>query len=153
MHPLDRDEALRLLAGSPVAHLGVVSDGKPYVTPMSFVLDEGRVMFRTQPGKKLDAIRANPTVSVEASHFDMESGEWDSVIVSGLAREIDDELLGQRAVSLLLDKYAPALGSPFARGGLQPLPGLPHVGVVEIEEVTGRTSGGGLEPRTRPGQL
>jgi hypothetical protein len=153
MEPLDREEALRFLAASPVAHLGVVSDGKPYVTPMSFILDDGRLMFRTLPGRKLEAIRANPAVSIEASEFDMETGEWVSVIVTGAAHEADEDVIGERAISLLLDKYAPALGSPLGRGGLQPMAGFPHVVVVEIEDVTGMVSGGGLLPRTRPGRL
>lgn len=48
MDPLARDEALRLLAEEQVAHIGFISEGSPYVTPMPFVVDEGRiVLFRT----------------------------------------------------------------------------------------------------------
>ena len=46
MNPLSREEALELLRSVPVAHIGVVSDGAPYVSPMSFVVVGDRVAFR-----------------------------------------------------------------------------------------------------------
>ncbi len=150
---MTREEALALLEDAPVAHLGVVSEGRPYVTPMSFVLDGDFIVFRTIAGRKLEAIRANPEVCVEASRFDPESGEWASVIVDGNARETDDQELRARVVAKLLDKYRAAIGSPLSRGGLQPMTGLPHVVTVGIEEVSGMVSGSGFSHRTKPGRL
>jgi nitroimidazol reductase NimA-like FMN-containing flavoprotein (pyridoxamine 5'-phosphate oxidase superfamily) len=153
MDLLAPEEALELLAQAPVAHLGVIDDGRPYVTPMSFVLVGNSVAFRTVPGRKLDAIRENPEVCVEAAKFDPESGEWASVIITGTARETDDPETRTAVVAGLFDKYKDALGSPLSRGGLRPLTGLPFVVLVEIEEVTGMVSGGGFAHRTRPGRL
>jgi len=154
MDPLSREEALRLPAEEPVAHIGFISDGAPYVTPMSFVVDEGRIiLFRTTGGKKLDALRLEPRVCVEASRFDPDSGGWASVIVTGKAFEVDNRRTGERTVELLYEKYSDVLGDPLSRGGLQPLRGLPHVIEVTIDEVTGMTSGQGFTPRTRPGRL
>jgi len=148
-----RDQALRLLEEAAVAHLGLISKGRPYVTPMSFVVDGERVLFRTKPGKKLEAIKENPEVCIEASRFDEETGWWASVIVMGTARESHDADTEQLTVELLFEKYSKSLGSPLSRDGLQPLPGFPHVIEVKIEEVTGMSSGGGLRARTRPGRL
>lgn len=153
MEPLPEDQALQLLAEAPVAHIGVISDGAPYVTPMSFVLDHERILFRTRAGKKLDALRQHPKVCIEVSRFDNESGDWASVIVNGTAAEVDDRQTGARAVEMLYGKYADALGDPLSRGGLQPVPGLPHVIEVTIDEITGMSSGQGFAPRTRPGRL
>lgn len=153
MEPITEAEAMQFLADAPVAHIGVVSEGRPYVTPMSFVVDDGRILFRTKPGQRFLAIRENPAVSIEVSTFDPESGEWTSVVVRGTARTIEDEELSLRTVDLLLDKYRAALGSPLGRGGLQPMSSFPHVIEVEIEEITGMASGRGLTIRTRPGRL
>lgn len=153
MEPLDRDEALLLLGKTPVAHLGLVSEGEPYVTPMSFVLDGDRILFRTQAGRKLRAIGENPRVCIEVSRFDEDSGDWVSVIVSGTATLTNDRHTGEIIVQKLFDKYSKALGSPLTHGGLQPVPGLPHIIEVEIEEISGMTSGRGFSPRTRPGRL
>jgi nitroimidazol reductase NimA-like FMN-containing flavoprotein (pyridoxamine 5'-phosphate oxidase superfamily) len=153
MDELTREESLRLLAEAPVAHLGVISDGRAYVTPMSFVLDGERILFRTMPGRKFRAIEESPDVCVEVSTFDATSGSWASVIVNGTAREVTDAPTGELAVQRLLNKYSESIGSPMGRSGLQPLAGLPHVVEVTIGEVTGMSSGRGLSPRTRPGRL
>lgn len=153
MDQLTRDEALQLLNTTPVAHLGLISDGAPYVTPMSFVVDGEEILFRTMAGKKLNALRDNPNVCVEVSQFDEETGEWASVIVTGTATEVADRNKGERAVQLLFDKYANVLGDPLSRGGLQPMPGLPYLVSVKIEQITGVSSGRGFSPRTRPGRL
>ena len=153
MEPLSREEALAVLDEAPVAHLGLIDGEKPYVTPMSFVVEGNRIFFRTMAGKKLDALRANPAVCIEASRYDEETGDWASVIVRGVARETDEEDLKTEVVSGLFKKYEKVIGSPLARGGMQPLEGLPHVLVVEMEEVSGMVSGRGWARRTRPGRL
>ena len=153
MDQLTRDEALQLLNTTPVAHLGLISDGAPYVTPMSFDVDGEEILFRTMAGKKLNALRDNPNVCVEVSQFDEETGEWASVIVTGTATEVADRNKGERAVQLLFDKYANVLGDPLSRGGLQPMPGLPYLVSLKIEQITGVSSGRGFSPRTRPGRL
>jgi hypothetical protein len=153
MDPLTREQAFQLLDGAPVAHIGLISDGAPYVTPMSFVLDGERILFRTKPGKKLDALRHDPRVCIEASQYDPGSGEWASVIVFGNATEADDSPTGSLTVELLYEKYSGVLGDPLSRGGFQPMAGLPHVFSVSIDEITGLSSGRGFTPRTRPGRL
>ncbi|HVR79989.1 MAG TPA: pyridoxamine 5'-phosphate oxidase family protein [Acidimicrobiia bacterium] len=50
MEPMTVEEAIRFLSKALVAHLGLVSEGKPFVTPMCFVVDDDRILFRTQPG-------------------------------------------------------------------------------------------------------
>ncbi|HET9203468.1 MAG TPA: pyridoxamine 5'-phosphate oxidase family protein [Acidimicrobiia bacterium] len=153
MEPIAEDEALEFLAEAMVAHIGVVRDGKPYVTPMSFVLDGRRLFFRTKPGMRLEAIAANPSVSIEVSHFDEVTGDWVSVVVTGTATERTDEPTTTRTVELLFQKYEVVLGSPLGHGGLQPMASFPHVIEVTIEEITGMSSGRGFTFRTRPGRL
>jgi len=154
MDTLSREEALEVLATLPVAHLGMVEEGHPYVTPMSFVLDEERILFRTVAGRKLDCLRANPSVCVEASRYDEESGDWVSVIIDGTAVEVDDDSVKQKLVSLLFRKYEHVMGSPLSTGdGLQAIAGQPHVIEVTINDLSGMVSGRGWARRTRPGRL
>lgn len=153
MEQLSREEALEVLQTVPVAHLGMLDGGEPYVTPMSFVLEGDRIFFRTMAGRKLDALRENPTVCIEASRYDEETGDWESVIVRGEAIETEEDELRQEVVSGLLRKYEKVVGSPLSGGGMRPLEGLPHVLVVEMREVSGMTSGRGWSRRTRPGRL
>jgi len=147
------NDALEFLRKSKVAHIGVIVDGDPYVTPMSFVVDGNRILFRTKPGKRFEAIETNPTVCIEASDFDEATGDWTSVVVTGKAAERSDDETTSRAVELLLEKYEAVLGSPLGHGGLQPMASFPHVIEVPIDEITGMTSGQGFSFRTRPGRL
>ncbi|MDP9145249.1 MAG: pyridoxamine 5'-phosphate oxidase family protein [Actinomycetota bacterium] len=153
MDPITEAEARQFLTEALVAHIGVIADGEPYVTPMSFVVDGNRVLFRTKPGKRFEAIEANPVVCIEVSRFDEATGDWTSVMVKGKAVERDDEPTATRTVELLLDKYQTVLGSPLGHGGLQPMASFPHVIEVPIDELTGMSSGRGFSPRTRPGRL
>lgn len=153
MERLGREEALKVLERASVAHLGMIDRGEPYVTPMSFVLSEDRILFRTMAGRKLDAIRENPSVCIEASLFDGETGDWSSVIISGEAKEVEEDAVKQATIAALLHKYEKVMGSLLSSGGIQPLGGMPHFIEVSIDEVSGMSSGVGLSARTRPGRL
>ena len=153
MEAITAEQARRFLDESLVAHIGVISEGSPYVTPMSFVVDDDRILFRTKPGKRHEAMLENPVVSIEASTFDEETGDWTSVIVRGRAAEAPDDATITLTVHLLFQKYGTVLGSPLSRGEIQPMASFPHVVQVPIEEITGMTSGGGFAMRTRPGRL
>ena len=154
MELLTHDEAMEILEREPVAHLGVIVDGAPYVTPMSYVSDGGRVLFRTMSGEKLDGIRSSPSVCIEVSRFDEETGDWVSVIVKGVARLVDDPDTRQATIALLFEKYEHVMGSPLsAGGGLLPLGGQPYVIEVPIERISGMCSGRGMHARTKPGRL
>ena len=153
MEPITNEQAREFFSEALVAHIGVISEGRPYVTPMSFVVDGDRILFRTKPGKRFEGMTANPIVSIEASHFDTDTGDWVSVIVIGTATEVHDDETISKTVQLLLQKYEKMLGSPLSRGGLQPMASFPHVVSVSIDEITGMASGGGFGARTRPGRL
>ena len=153
MEPISEQQAWEFLEAAPVAHIGVISDGEPYVTPMSFVIEGNRILFRTKPGRRFRAIEQNPTVSIEASSFNEEGGDWTSVIVRGQASPTDDPETARITVEKLLDKYQRALGSPLSRGGMQPLASFPHVVEVQIDEISGMASSGPFTARTRPGRL
>ncbi len=153
MEPLSREEAMAILEAAPVAHLGLIDAGRPYVTPMSFVVDGNRIFFRTMAGKKLDALRENPSVCIEASRYDEETGDWESVIIRGEASETDEDAIRQDVIARLLRKYERVIGSPLGGRGMRPLQDLPHVVIVEISEISGMASGRGWSERTRPGRL
>ena len=153
MEPITEQQAWAFLTEASVAHIGVISDGAPYVTPMSFVVDGTRILFRTKPGKRFSAIEKNPTVSIEASTFEDDGGDWKSVIVKGTASVVDDPETARLTVEKLLVKYQKALGSPLSRGGIQPLASFPHVVAVTVDEISGMSAAGAFSARTRPGRL
>jgi hypothetical protein len=143
----------QLLDSARFAHIAVVSDGDPYVSPLSFVRFEDSLYFRCTQGERIEALRAHPRASVSIVEFDDETGE--------------DDHTEDAVVVLFLDKYrdyTPALGSgprlhTFDDAGIgwigtaEVPPGDAVLFSLEMGEVTGRTSGRWMTPGTRPGRL
>lgn len=152
MNELTPAECRLLLGSLEVVHIAVVTaDGDPYVTPISFVLDGNRLAFRTVPGRRLDAIRSHPRVCIEASRVD-DLGNWESVVAWGSAAVVEDAGDEAAVVGALFDKYHGRAESLFS----YPAPassGSPVTVAVELTEMSGRHSGRGSAPRTRPGRL
>ena len=106
---LSIEHCLQVLEDGWVGHLGVVSEGEPYVAPISYVVVDGQVCFKTGPGRRAEAIRSSPRVCLETSHVDHSTGYWESVVVWGNAGEITDDLHAQTVISALVSKYRPVL--------------------------------------------
>jgi nitroimidazol reductase NimA-like FMN-containing flavoprotein (pyridoxamine 5'-phosphate oxidase superfamily) len=70
MRDLTWDRCRDLLAEARLAHIAVISDDEPYVSPVSFVLVGDAICIRTGEGKRVDALRQNPRACVEVSEFD-----------------------------------------------------------------------------------
>lgn len=153
MDTLTAEQCQALLEESHVGHIGVVTDEGPYVTPISYVVIGSQIAFRTAPGRRTEAIQGDPRVSIEVSKYDMGTGDWSSVIVSGTARVIrNDPAKEQIVVDALFEKYRNAYDSLLSLpAGLGP--GTRFIVVVDVAEMSGRSSGGYLQPRTRPGRL
>lgn len=140
-----------LLADSRVAHLAVISDGEPYVSPISYVLLEDSIGIRTGPGKRVEALRQNPRVCVEVSDYDDTSGDWESVIIWGTAEFVEEDHRSQEIIFAFFEKYREVLGSPLNPGSVIPEPDV--IIRIPIEESAGRSSGSYLSVRSRPGRL
>jgi nitroimidazol reductase NimA-like FMN-containing flavoprotein (pyridoxamine 5'-phosphate oxidase superfamily) len=152
METLSRDEVDELLEQAPVAHIGVLFEGRPYVTPMSFVRLGGVFYFRTGPGRRLEAIRSDPATCLEVTKYEPSSGHWRSVVVTGEASLVTDPELEAAVSQEILRKYARAIGSPMSHPGLVPL-NQDYIVAVRPLELTGWSSGSGLAPGLRPGRL
>lgn len=150
---MTRDQAYAFLIAQDVGHLAVIDNGEPYVSPLSFVVDNDVLYFRTRPGRRLAALKANPRLCVEVSTVDNKAGMWSSVCIWGDAEVLTDLNREADVVSMLLEKYADAAEPvlSFAKG-----PNLGHeasIVAVPIDAITGRVSGSELGTHIRPGRL
>lgn len=102
---LDRGECLALLATATVGRVAVTTGALPQVVPVNFYLDGERILLRTAAGTKLDAALRNAVVAFEADAFDsMYHSGW-SVVVTGIARVLPDNVALARRAPLL--RWAP----------------------------------------------
>jgi len=88
--PLSGSECVRLLRTNSLGRIAVVDRlGWPEVFPVNYFFDDGIVVFRTDPGAKLEL--------APGSHAAFEIDGWDettatawSVVVKGIGHEIPD---------------------------------------------------------------
>ncbi len=149
MQELTETEARDLLERADVAHLGVIADGEPYVTAVSFVISGNLFLFRTGPGRRLKAIESGSPVCVEVSEYDSETGDWASVVAVGPGSVIADSALEAGTVDALYAKYRKVIESSLT---LEAAVGSVAVAVM-MGKISGRSSGKAWAPRTRPGRL
>lgn len=83
------EECREFLAHTGFGRLGCASDNEPYVVPFYFAYKEDRMYGVSTMGRKIQWMRANPKVCVEAdevtNHF-----RWTSVIARGQYMELPD---------------------------------------------------------------
>jgi nitroimidazol reductase NimA-like FMN-containing flavoprotein (pyridoxamine 5'-phosphate oxidase superfamily) len=147
---LSQEEAARVLTDGRVGHVACRSRGELYVTPMSYVMIDGVFYFRTGEGRRIEALRQDPEVCVEVTIL-REGNAWDSVVFWGTARFVDDVEQRSEIVQAILHKYHEE--SAFASSTPSHIAQMPPIVAIEPERITGRSSGGGLSGKTRPGRL
>jgi nitroimidazol reductase NimA-like FMN-containing flavoprotein (pyridoxamine 5'-phosphate oxidase superfamily) len=166
MEPLPEARMDQILDSAKFAHLAVVSDGDPYVGPVSFVRYEDALYFRTVPGERVDALQLHPRAAASFVEFDDETGAWESVLVRGDVNFLENDGSDDAIVVLFLEKYrdytsklgsGPRLDAQDAAMGWVGTPEVGRDGAIvfslAMREVTGRTSGRWMTPGTRPGRL
>jgi uncharacterized protein len=87
---IDEAECWRLLAREPVGRVGVIFDSGPEVYPVNHLVDGGTIVFRTDPGSKLDALEKTPSVCYEVDGLDPTRQTGWSVLVKGRASEVPE---------------------------------------------------------------
>ncbi len=144
MPEISLERCHEILTEVEVAHLGTIIDSEPYVSPVFFVLFGDRIVFRTRPGPRLDAVLKKPDVCVTVTRFDELMGEWEAVTVWGTASVVTDPGFEAEVAALFVDKY---------RASSWPIPEmLPGEAVVTVSigRLAGHRSGDGLGPIPHP---
>jgi uncharacterized protein len=124
---LEPDECLRLLRTQEVGRLAVAVEGFPAIFPVNYVVDEDRVVFRTDAGTKLDGVTRGGSVAFEVDHLEPATRSGWSVILNGRANEItafDSPAARERASRLALYPWSPH--------------DKPHLVCISATAVTGR---------------
>lgn len=126
----------RRFASARVARLASVTpDGRPHAVPICFVIDGDRLVTivdhkpkTTTQLRRLDNIRANPSVTVLVDHYDEDWSNLWWVRADGIATVVD-EVTGEEPLLIeLRDKYRFNYGMQAMHG--------PAI-VVDVERWTG----------------
>lgn len=111
---LPDNEAREILAKADYGYLATADpSGLPYAVPLNYAVDGDKLYIHcAKSGHKIDNILANPQVgfSVTGEYQTLPaklSAAYRSVILSGTARIVEEPEVQQRALALLVEKYAP----------------------------------------------
>jgi uncharacterized protein len=104
---IERAECLELLARDVVGRLAVVDHGAPVIFPVNYAMDGSDIVFRTDPGTKLDAQGRAPAC-FEIDSFDPSTRTGWSVVASGHLDEVTahDRRRLDRLQALPIDPWA-----------------------------------------------
>jgi len=140
INELTAEESSAFLERTSVGRLGCSFENQPYVVPIYFAHDSGYLYVFTTLGQKVEWMRANPRVCVQADKIESQS-EWVSVIVNGEYEELSETQRAaerRRATSLLAEHsqwWLNALGERQMRVGDKSIE--PLFFRIRIESITG----------------
>ena len=86
---LGDEECVKLLRSHDLGRIALVDRNvRPLIFPVNYFFDEGVIVFRTGPGAKLD-LAPGAHVSFEIDGWDADEGVGWSVLVKGIARDVN----------------------------------------------------------------
>lgn len=91
-------DCAKLLRANQLGRIALVDQqGRPQIFPVNYFFDEGIVVFRTDPGTKLD-LAPGAHVAFEIDGWDQESSTGWSVVAKGISHELGNpsDALAQR---------------------------------------------------------
>ncbi|HEY7184223.1 MAG TPA: pyridoxamine 5'-phosphate oxidase family protein [Blastocatellia bacterium] len=126
-------DALAVLREGGLGRLGCIASGWPYVVPVNYHFDGQDVYIHTLPGKKLDALRANPRACLQVDEI-KDSYNWRSVIAYGTFEEVSDEETRDKVLARLHSKlpHMTPVESMLVNGSTGTI-----VFRIKVEEITG----------------
>jgi len=139
---MGQDEIHEVLHKIGYGHLGVIHEGKPYVMPMHYYLDDGQIYLFTTVGMKTDDMDADPDICLQVE--ELHSLEhWRSVIITGKAKHLTEQPDIDRMMSVVKERN-PALSPAINRTWTDAWGRGEAISIYRIyeSEMTGRTTDG-----------
>ena len=140
MQELTRQASLEVLASTHLGRLACAREMQPYIVPIHFSYQGHWLYGFSALGQKIDWMRANPLVCVEADQMRRE--EWATVVIFGRYEELCDtaEFQSERALAFNLLKQRAMW---WEHGGAKTMPDRAPAAVpvfyrIKIEQITGR---------------
>jgi uncharacterized protein len=103
MGRLRETDSLAILNEGSLGRLGCIAAGRPYVVPVNYIFDGKDIYIHSLPGKKIDALRANPRVCLQVDEI-KDSYHWRSVIAYGIFEEVSSEETRENVLSKLYSR-------------------------------------------------
>lgn len=119
---LSENQIDHVLRSKLIGRIGCHADGRTYVVPVAYVMDNGYIYAHSRTGQKVTMMRKNPRVCFQVDDIDS-LANWRSVVIDGQFEELKTETLQTKAFNLLKDRLSPLVTSDAARPSDVPPPG------------------------------
>jgi uncharacterized protein len=86
---MSKDECKKLLKRVPMGRLACSLDNQPYIVPICFAYEKDHLYVFSTVGKKIEWMRQNPKICVQADEIGNRSN-WTSVVVNGSYLELQE---------------------------------------------------------------
>lgn len=108
-------EIQKLLEQVGYGHLGCAFEGRPYVVPMQYYLDDSSTIYIfTTKGQKTDYMDANPHVCLHVEDVD-DRQHWRSVVVTGTAEAVTQQSDIDRVMQIVKERNPTTLSPAISR--------------------------------------
>ena len=140
---MGRDEIYELLRKVGYGHLGFIHEGKPYVMPMHYYLEDPDIYLFTTEGMKTHDIDLSPEVCLQVEEIIDDPLHWRSVIVMGQAKRLTEQLEIAR-VWKFIKELNPTLSPAINRTWIDSWGRAEVVAIYKVDpiELSGRTTDG-----------
>ena len=131
-------EIQSLLQQVGYGHLGCAFEGRPYVVPIQYYLEDSTIYIFTTQGQKTEYMDANPQVCLQVEDVkDLQS--WRSVIVTGQAERLTQQSDFDRIMQLVKERNPTTLSPAISRTWIDAVGRDNVVAIYRIEpsEITG----------------
>jgi len=103
---MDQPEIDDLLRRGIVGRLAMVTSEGPYVVPLGYVFENGRIGFHSSPrGRKVESFGKDHRVCFEVDEANPEITQYKSVLIFGTIEETRDRETKLRILKGLVEKY------------------------------------------------
>lgn len=138
--PMSQQDCAELLGRVSIGRLACALDNQPYVVPVGFAYERPHVYVFSTLGKKIEWMRQNPKVCLQADEVSNRSN-WNSVIVTGTYLELREPQYSaqkQHAIERL-GEFSQWWKTPFSerRESSDDLSIEPVFFRIDISEITG----------------
>jgi nitroimidazol reductase NimA-like FMN-containing flavoprotein (pyridoxamine 5'-phosphate oxidase superfamily) len=103
---MSSDEIEQFLTCARVGRLGLCLDDGPYIVPVGYVYDKGKIAIHScVAGTKMKALKSKPTICFEVDETFSDTSMYKSVIIKGTAEILDKPNDMIPYLQLHIDKY------------------------------------------------
>ena len=139
---MGQKEIHELLHKVGYGHLGCIHEGKPYVIPMNYYLEDSDIYLFTTIGMKTHDLDANPEICLQVEEIRAPL-HWRSAIVNGRALRVTEQEDIDRVMHLVKERN-PMLSPAINRTWIDSQGRAEAIAIYRIDasEMSGRTTDG-----------